>query len=128
MLSILKSRKTSPEQKSSGYQISREQLDRLVRRDIVGKTIKLGDTFVDSNIQIRVYEIERPIPTVRIFVETRIDVCSEKAYKGLWCICDEQEAKQLNEATLWFKKNGEGAIRISDKPDLKLPFGKEAAI
>lgn len=121
MISLRKKKKIE----NHHFQIPPPTVDLLVRKKIVEKEFLPGPSVSLSDyVEVMVYETNslntRPIVHVSLFEKQ----CTKNAFQGLWVICDEKEAKYLDNGNgpVHFLKVGEGRIRFSENPTLKLPL------
>jgi len=123
---MLLSRKNKKSE-SPHFQIRPQIIDLLVRRMIVEKEFTPGPSVSLSDyVEVKVYETSSLNTKPLIHVSFYEKACTKGAFMGLWVICDELEARQVDGSPLHFVKVRDGKIRFSENPTLKLPFGREA--
>lgn len=120
MLSIRKKKKSE----NPHFQIS-SPIDSLVRKRILEQELELGSSVSLSDyVEVIVYETNSRNTNPLVHVSLLENQCTKNAFKGLWVICDEKEAKQFENGigSIHFQKVGVGRIRFAENPTLKLPL------
>lgn len=116
-------RKKGKKSENPHFQIPPQTTDLLVRGLIVDKEFVPGPSVsLSDHVEVMVYETHSPNTLPLVHVSLYENQCTKGAFMGLWVICDEKEAKQVDGSPLHFHKVSVGKIRFSENPTLKLPF------